>query len=192
MNLDTLLADAIKTRAFVHVAELNAGGWQEHTVDGAELLGPTVKAYIYDQLTGWTWCVAIPEPAFVHSVAQARENIVPREAIISAAYEAVSGAADGKPAAPVKGRTWEEQLAHLMALYAGHTNAWTSLEQRVGVRQGERHFIVVCYRKRGERTGLLRPAAVAHNAAVMPVTMLQDFLGQIERIDRKQHPERFA
>jgi hypothetical protein len=193
MDLNKLFADGLKTRANLRVCELNAGGWKEHLVNADALQGPSVKSYVYDRLTGWTWCVSMPESDFLSSVAQARENRVPPDFIPTAAFDMIARIADGKVPAPLDdGRTWEEQLGNLLALYAGCTQSWRVLEQRGEWHTGQNHFMVVCYRRAGDRDGVLRPAALRYTADVMSVDVLRGFLAQIEQADRAAHPERFA
>jgi hypothetical protein len=192
MDLNKLFGDGLKAHASLRIGEAHAGEWKDHLVNASALQGPSVKAYVYDQPSGWTWCASIPESEFLLSVAQARENRVPPDVIPGAAFQMVCCAADGVPPEPLPdGRTWEEQLGHLMALYAGCTQAWRVLEQRGVWCAGEYHFMVVCYRRPKGRIGVLRPAALRYSAEVMSVKVLRGFLEQIEQVDRTQHPERF-
>ena len=187
-----ILSDFAAASSAITSACASAAGWNSAVHDPALAAGPCVLSYVWDQPSGWSWVCSASVEQFdrqADKASRARPKVV--DGIRSAVGDLVVNAAGGSPVDLGLGESWEHALGSMLAAYAGTTQTWALSD---GFPVGG-HFIVLHYRKAGQRAGLLRPFALPQSASareVLPVERLHEVIGQVQKMDRARHPAWFA
>ena len=177
-----------KTKKILGRMVLAASGWEQRLHEPEIASGPLVWCYMYDFPTKWTWLCAVNREMFVKMSEESHNDKGNVEAVRAGVGVVSSMAADGNPPAPVEGLNWEQQLGALLSLYAGTTQVWDVASRFVSGG----HFVVLNYRKAGERESLLRPFALPPSDSVLTAQQLQQTIDWVLSNDQSRHPEWFA
>lgn len=184
-----ILADFSAASSSITSACASAAGWESAVHDAAIAAGPCVLSYVWDQPSGWIWVCSAGVEQFdrqADKASRARPKVV--DGIRSAVGELVFHAANGAAVDLGLGESWEQALASMLAAYAGTTQTWALTD---GFPAGG-HFIVLHYRKGGQRAGMLRPFALPVSVSareVLAVDKLRGVISQVVAMDRTRHPE---
>lgn len=186
------VSDFVAASASITSACASASGWESVVHDAAIAAGPCVLSYVWDQPSGWIWvCSAGVEQFDQLADKGSRAKAKAVDGIRSALGDLIFHAANGAAVDLGLGESWEQALASALAAYAGTTQTWALAD---GFPAGG-HFIVLHYRKTGQRAGMLRPFALPASASareVLPVDKLRALVGQVVTMDRARHPSWFA
>lgn len=186
--LSKIVESVWKTKTFLSDMELQAAGWHQSMHDVETATGPRVALYVYDLATQWVWLCTLNRAEFVRMSQAGHDTPADVDPVRASLSDVICDVAEERMPAPVDGACWEQQLGALLALYAGSTRTWELADKFV---QGG-HFIVLHYRRPGQRQGLLRPLALRPGEnAVLPVPLLQGTIDQVLALDRDRHPEWF-
>ena len=184
-----ILSDFAAASSAITSACASAAGWESAVHDPAIAAGPSVLSYVWDQASGWIWVCSAGVEQFdrqADKASRARPKVV--DGIRSALGELIFHAANGAAVDLGLGESWEQSLGSMLAAYAGTTQTWALADGF----PGGGHFIVLYYRKAGQKHGMLRPFALPRSASareVLPVEQLREVIGQVLETDRARHPE---